>query len=254
MKKGIRGRIFLIFVTVAVSAVFFLPSTDYFKSLPGWWPKIFPSKGINKGLDLQGGMHLVLEVQENRAVEINLEQMVTGLQDAASEKKLEGVMVRKTGDQELTVEFPKKEERDPLNKIVADKFPSLRVRDGSKDTNLVLALRDEEIKAIKENAIVQSMEIIRNRIDSIGVAEPVIQRQGKNQILVQLPGLKNPAAAMEMIKTTAVLEFKLLDEESPLWREFPQELAPGQEVKAKFMQDFGPKVPAGDEILFERQT
>ena len=252
MKKGIRGRVVLILLTVLVSVIFFFPSTAYYKEHPrGWWKKLpLPDKGINLGLDLQGGMHVVMEVQQDKAVEINLDQLMTGLQDAAGGQKLEGVAVRKTAPLEVTLEYPKKEEKEPLIKMVGDKFPSLVVKESGKENLLLLAIREDEVKAIKENAVVQSMETIRNRIDKLGVTEPLIQRQGTNQILVQLPGLKNPLEAMNMIKTTAVLEFKLVEDENQLFREFPGALTPDQE--AKFMQDFGPKVPAGDEILFER--
>ncbi|MBI1819371.1 MAG: protein translocase subunit SecD [Nitrospirae bacterium] len=249
MKKGIKGRVVLIVLTVILSIVFFLPSTRYFSSLPAWWGKYLPSKGITLGLDLQGGIHLVLEVEEDRAVDNNLDRMMTGIKDAAGEKKLDLAGIKKTGPVELTLETAKKEGKDPLVKLIGEQFPSLTVKE-TRETGIVLALSTDEVKRIKENAVSQSMETIRNRIDQFGVAEPLIQRQGTNQILIQLPGVKNPRQALDLIKTTAVLEFKLLDDENPMARDLPASIKPEEE--AARMIEWGSKVPEGDEILFER--
>ncbi|MBI1821902.1 MAG: protein translocase subunit SecD [Nitrospirae bacterium] len=249
MKKGIKGRVVLIILTVLLSILFFLPSTRYFSSLPAWWGKYLPSKGITLGLDLQGGIHLVLEVEEDQAVENNLDQMITGIKDAANEKKLEISGIKKTAPLEISVDYPKKEEKEPLLKIVTEQFPSLLSKE-TRENSFLLTLSGDEVKRLKEDAVARSMETIRNRIDQFGVAEPLIQRQGTNQILIQLPGVKNPQQALDLIKTTAVLSFKLLDEESPVARELPNSIKPEDEVK--MMAEFGPKVPEGDEILFER--
>ncbi len=249
MKKGIKGRVVLIVLTVFISIVFFLPSTRYFSSLPAWWGKYLPNKAITLGLDLQGGIHLVLEVEEDRAVDNNLDRMMTGIKDAAGEKKLDLAGIKKTGAVELTLETAKKEDKDPLVKLIGEQFPSLTVKE-TRETGIVLALSTDEVKRIKENAVSQSMETIRNRIDQFGVAEPLIQKQGTNQILIQLPGVKNPRQALDLIKTTAVLEFKLLDDENPMARDLPVSIKPEEE--AAKMIEWGGKIPEGDEILFER--
>ncbi|MFI5303210.1 MAG: protein translocase subunit SecD [Nitrospiria bacterium] len=249
MKKGIKGRILLIAFTVLVSILFFLPSTRYFNYLPVWWGNFFPNKGINLGLDLQGGIHLVLEVEQDQAVSNNLDQMMNGIKDSANEKKLEVVSVKKVAPTDVLIEFSKKESKDPLTKLVNEQFPFLITKE-SKENSILLTLSSDEANRIKENAVSQSMETIRNRIDQFGVAEPLIQRQGTNQILIQLPGVKNPQQALELIKTTAVLEFKLVDDENPLSRDLPNSIKPDQEEK--FNSEFNSKIPDGDEILFER--
>ncbi|MDC4222819.1 MAG: hypothetical protein MPW15_00875 [Candidatus Manganitrophus sp.] len=86
---------------------------------------------------------------------------------------------------------------------------------------MVLTLRESEVNRILESATSQALETIRNRIDQFGVTEPLIQKQGANEILVQLPGVKEPQRAIALIGRTAQLEFKLVDDESPIARQFP---------------------------------
>lgn len=107
-----------------------------------------------------------------------------------------------------------------------------------------------EIIRILDNAREQALETIRNRIDQFGVAEPTIQKRGKDEIVVQLPGIKDPKRAIELIGKTAQLEFKLVDEESPLWNELPVSVRPAEEEE--FLKRFVPRLPEGDEILFQR--
>ena len=163
--------------------------------------------------------------------------------------QLEVTGVKKTGETDVLIEFQKKEAKEPLTKLINEQFPFFFIKE-AKDTSLLLAMSSDEVNRIKENAVSQSMETIRNRIDQFGVAEPLIQRQGVNQILIQLPGVKNPQQALDLIKTTAVLEFKLVDDENTLSRDLPNSLKPDQEQK--FITEFGPRIPEGDEILYER--
>ena len=113
-------------------------------------------------------------------------------------------------------------------------------------------MADKEKTAIKDNAANQALETIRNRIDQFGVSEPTIQRQGENEIVVQLPGVKDPRRAIDLIGKTALLEFKLLDEESPLAAQLPQSVAPSEEEG--LLKQFADKLPEGDEILFEKKV
>ena len=105
---------------------------------------------------------------------------------------------------------------------------------------------------IKDNAVDQALETIRNRIDQFGVSEPTIHRQGENEIVVQLPGVKDPRRAIDLVGKTAQLEFKIVDDESPVAAQLPQSVAPGDEEK--ILAQFADKIPAGDEILFEKKV
>ncbi|MFM8541322.1 MAG: protein translocase subunit SecD [Nitrospira sp.] len=249
--KKVGGRFTLLALLVVTSAVLFLPSYPaVFQSLPPWLKKLFPNKGISLGLDLQGGIHLVLEVEEDRAVEIAVDRSVTAIQDLLVDKKIPVESVKRTAAAQVTLGFQKDDLKDQIKKAMDD-FPAFGENVGAGAANtLVYELSESEIKRIKDSAINQALETIRNRIDQFGVAEPLIQRQGLRQIVVQLPGIKEPKRAKDLIKETALLEFKMLDEASPLASELPQRVPKGQEEE--ILKQFRAKLPEGDEILFEK--
>jgi preprotein translocase subunit SecD len=115
-----------------------------------------------------------------------------------------------------------------------------------------LRLNDKERSFIKDNAANQALETIRNRIDQFGVAEPTIHRQGQNEIVVQLPGVKDPQRAMELIGKTALLEFKIVNDDSPVASQLPSSITLGDEEK--ILSQFADKVPADSQILFEKKV
>lgn len=248
MKKGIKVKAFLIAVTIIVSVVFFLPSTPAYKHMPDWWKKYLPNKGINLGLDLRGGIHLVLEVEEEKAIENLVERTVVGMKEFLDEKNAQADSVKRSGITDISIVYSKAGTKDVISKLI-DNFPNFTVKE-TKEGSTILALRDSEVKRIKESASSQALETIRNRIDQYGVAEPLIQKQAENQIVVQLPGIKEPERAKELIGKTAILEFKLLDEEGPLATQLPLGIPLGDEEKV--LNEYKDKIPEGDEILFER--
>src|SRR6266511_1938991 len=101
--KPVAGRLFLLGIAVFVSLVFFLPSTPLFSAMPEWWKQHLPNKGITLGLDLQGGIHLVLEVEAERAIEIKLDRDVTSMAELFAEKKLQVETVKRTGPTVISV-------------------------------------------------------------------------------------------------------------------------------------------------------
>src|SRR5205807_3665766 len=236
-------------IAVLVSLVFFLPSTPLFSAMPEWWKQYLPNKGITLGLDLQGGIHLVLEVEADRAVEIKLDRDMAAMTELFAEKKLPVESVKRTGPTELTVALATPESKEAVLNLTDDQFPTLSGR-SSGDRTLVFSPRPDEAERIKKAAVSQALETIRNRIDEFGVAEPLIQQQGLRQIVVQLPGVKDPGRAKALIKNTALLEFKMLDEDNPLAKELPNRVPAGKEEE--ILKSFGSKVPPEDEILFER--
>src|SRR2546426_287104 len=165
--KPVAGRLFLLSIAVLVSLVFFLPSTPLFSTMPEWWKQYLPNKGITLGLDLQGGIHLVLEVEADRAVEIKLDRDMAAMTELFAEKKLPVESVKRTGPTEITV-----------------------------------ALSTPEAKAL--------------------------------------------------IKNTALLEFKMLDEDHKVARLLPSHIPAGKEDDV--LREFGPQIPPEDEILFERHV
>ncbi len=249
--KPVAGRLILLSVTVVVSLVLFLPSTPLFSSMPEWWKQNLPSKGMTLGLDLQGGIHLVLEVEAERAIEIKLDRDVSNMAELFAEKKLKVESVKRTGPTEITVNLAEPGAKEAVLTLIDDQFPTLSERSPS-ERMLLLTLKTDEAERIKKAAVGQALETVRNRIDQFGVAEPLIQQQGLRQIVVQLPGVKDPGRAKALIKNTALLEFKMLDEDHKVARELPSRVPAGKEED--ILREFGPQIPPDDEILFERSV
>lgn len=244
MKKKVLWKVNLIGVTLVLAVIFFLPNTPAFQYMPEWWQRNMPSKGIVLGLDLQGGLHLVFEVEGDKAVEITTDRYAATLRNLFEKKKLTAD-VNKSG-LNIIVSPSNIETR----KVVEDNYPTLiPVETGNR---LVYKISDKEARRIKDSAVDQALETIRNRIDQFGVAEPTIVRQGENEIVVQLPGVKDPKRAIELIGKTAQLEFRLVDDESPVAAELPQSILPGEEET--LLKQFAGKIPEDNEILFEKKV
>jgi preprotein translocase subunit SecD len=244
MKKKILWRLILIGVTVLLAAVFFLPNTPVFHYMPEWWKKNMPSKGIVLGLDLQGGLHLVFEVEGDKAVELTTERYAAGVREMLAKKKL-------TADVSVSgLDIAISPSNAEIRKVVEENYPVVvPVETGSR---LVYRITDKEARRIKDNAADQALETIRNRIDQFGVSEPTIHRQGENEVVVQLPGVKDPKRAIDLIGKTAQLEFKLVDDDSPVAAELPQSIAPGEEEN--LLKQFAGRIPEEEEILFEKKV
>ncbi len=203
-----------------------------------------PNKGIILGLDLQGGLHLVFEVEGDKAVEITTDRYTSTLRDLFAKKKLSADVNR--NGLNITVSPSSAE----IRKVVEDNYPTLLpIETGNR---LIYKLTEKEARRIKDSAADQALETIRNRIDQFGVAEPTIHRQGENEIVVQLPGVKDPKRAIDLIGKTAQLEFKLVDDEAKVAAEIPQSIAPGEEEN--ILKQFADKIPEGDEVLFEKKV
>lgn len=249
--KKVSGRLGLLALVIATSVICSLPSYQpLYQTLPGWMKTVLPDKGIALGLDLQGGIHLVMEVDEDRAVEITVDRTVTSLQDLLAEKNIAVESVKRTASQQITIRFGDEGLKASIQKLI-DEYPSFAENESAgTSTSLVWELREAESKRIKDFAINQALETIRNRIDQFGVTEPIVQRQGLKQIVVQLPGIKEPKRAKDLIKETALLEFKMLDEDAQLRLELPARIP--KDMEEEIIRQFQDKIPEGDEILFER--
>jgi len=249
--KKIRGRLLLLLVVVAVSVICVLPSIpDWYQVLPTWAKSFLPNKGISLGLDLQGGIHLVMEVDEDRAVEIAVDRSVVALQDMLVDKKIPVESVKRTSPTRIIIQFQNPDLKSQIQKLL-DEFPTFaEVESAASANTLAWELRETETKRIKDSAINQALETIRNRIDQFGVAEPLVQRQGLKQIVVQLPGIRDPKRAKDLIKETALLEFKMLDEENQMKLDLPARIPKDRE--AEVVKQAESKLPEGSQILFER--
>ncbi len=227
MLKALKWK-FLLYGAITVFCILLLVPTVT-SQLPQWWSKILPSEKIHLGLDLQGGMYLLLGVQGDKAVESYMEQIKNNLRDDLKERgipvgKLE---TEKTG--RIILEFSGAKEK--VDNLLSQRFAVLRELSSSGGEGGIwkyqLVLDSKEIGEIEKRAIEQALEIIRNRIDQFGVSEPEITLQGTDQILVQLPGIKDPQRAINLIGQTALLEFKLLDEEGNIEEALKGSIPPG---------------------------
>jgi len=217
MKRSLKWKIVFLLVLVAFSGITLLPS--FYKGAPEWWKKYLAPEGLRLGLDLQGGMHLVLRVDLDKAIENTLDLAAADLKNALAEKGITAVRT-KTGDpRRILFTLPNTGALATVREVGEGEFPNLDIQVQAEEGSfprILLSLKAEEIDFINKNAVAQSLEIIRNRIDEFGVAEPVIIRQGKDEIVVQLPGVKDPERAMSLIGQTAQLEFKMVADEAGL--------------------------------------
>ncbi len=200
----------LILGVITAAIVFLLPTfTD-----------TWPHKKINLGLDLQGGMHLVLEVQNIKAVEAELERTADELK---KELRRAGIahlgITRQESSSTILARLPDQEAKKEFEKIVSREFSNLKVETlaaKSDGIGFQLKLPDDEAEMIRKMATEQALETIRNRIDEFGVSEPDIRIQGENRILLQLPGINDPDRAKDLIGKTAQLTFQLVDEDASI--------------------------------------
>ena len=171
---------------------------------------------INLGLDLQGGIHLMLGVEVDKYVGGQTERAAEDLKNGLERKGVAVKRVAREGLSTVAVELASATNwNDALT--VAAEFGSFEVtqRD-EKAGRFTLAMQQRQIAQLRDDAVRQAVETIRNRVDQFGVAEPTITRQGEDRILIQLPGVQDPDRAKALIGRTALLEFRLLDEQTPV--------------------------------------
>lgn len=244
MQKKTGWKFAIIFLLLILSVVFLLPNTPVYKHMPSSYKESMPDRGLTLGLDLQGGIHLVFEVKGERAVEITYERLAANIKKKLENKEIDTEV--KSEKKSITIS----KNSDDIKKLLADEYSILELKNSGE--KLTYSISDKEERNIKETATDQALETIRNRIDQFGVSEPVIQRQGDSEIVIQLPGVKNPKRAIELIGKTAQLEFKILDEESSVAAELPNIIKSGEEQE--LMEKFSAKIPEDAQILFQRDT
>ncbi|MBW1852870.1 MAG: protein translocase subunit SecD, partial [Deltaproteobacteria bacterium] len=205
-----------------------------------WWANILPTEKIRLGLDLQGGMHLVLEVQSMKAVESHLERVAEELKHDLRKSKMRYLELKRQGTQNIRITLIRSEDKDIFKGMAEANYPDFEVKllsDNDGQASFLLVLRSEAMHRIKKMAVDQALETIRNRIDQFGVSEPDIRPQGNDKILIQLPGIKDPKRAIALIGKTALLEFKLVDDERSIEEALKGNIPPGDEVLYQYSID-----------------
>ncbi len=215
MLKSIRWRYTALALLTALALVYLLPSV--FEKLPEPVRKVVGEKGLNLGLDLSGGIHLVLEVDLPKAVDNALVELRPDTVKALEQAGLKPIKVEGPEAGRLTFVFPAgadtRKATDTIGRISPD-VRTVTTTTAGGETRVVIGLKEDVVRSVERNSIAQALEVIRNRVDLFGVAEPLIVRQGTNQIVVQLPGVKDPQRAIDLIGRTAQLEFKKVSEAS----------------------------------------
>jgi preprotein translocase subunit SecD len=200
------------------------------------WYLYPPKRTLNLGLDLQGGIHLVLGVEADKHVASQTDRAAEDLKTTLERKGIAVKRIAREGNATVIVELASPQSwNDALT--AASELQNLERRDEDPAAGrFKLVMNERAIDRLRDDAVRQGLETIRNRVDQFGVAEPTITRQGRDRILIQLPGIHDVARAKGLIGKTALLEFKLLDE-----RVSVEEALKGN-------------LPDTDEILYQRRT
>jgi preprotein translocase subunit SecD len=221
--KVVKTRVILIIALIAISIFSIIPSI--YKNTPGWWKKTIGNSEMHLGLDLQGGLYLVEKVETNKAVKEKLYKDYTDIRSYVIKNgfKKENIAFN---DSYIQIKGRLIKNTPLLKKFIANHHISLKLIAGK------ILFKKSALALYKKESVSGALEVMRNRIDQFGLVSPTIARQGKNTIVVELPGVKNVKQAVKLIGKTARLTFQLVDDKHSL-------------VKA-----LSGVVPKGDEILY----
>jgi len=178
--------------------------------LPGWLSAL-GGRPMNLGLDLRGGIHVLIDVDMEAALQKSMELQVASMRTFLREEKLRYLTVKAEGTSVL-VRFREADVRDQASKAAAEEFRGLNFREIDEDGDFffVAEVGESEQADIRKQALAQNITILRNRVNALGVAEPIIQQQGQRRIVVELPGVQDPGKVKDLLSATATLEYRLV--------------------------------------------
>ena len=206
MKNYPLWKTFIVFLIIIFSFVFAIPSIIYKEDTGNW----FLENKINLGLDLQGGSYLLLEVESEILFKEELENFSDTIRLLSRENKVKINDINANNDN-LFIRFESSEKLEIIRKKFLENYRDVNVL--INNNSIKIQVTNVFKKAVQEAAIKQSLEIVRKRIDESGTKEPLIQRSGKNRILLQLPGVKDPERIKDLLGKTAKLTFHMVDED-----------------------------------------
>ena len=206
------------------------------------------------GLDLRGGVHFLMEVDMQAALKSAVERYVSDLRAALREDKVRYLTIT-ARDGRVEVKFRDAETRTKANDVIHRQYRDLVLTEEERDGSFYLyaAQSEQEQRETKKFALKQNITTLRNRVNELGVAEPVIQQQGDNRIVVQLPGVQDTARAKEILGATATLEYHMVDEKHGLDDALAGRVPPGSRIYNE--RDGGPillykrVIITGDQII-----
>jgi preprotein translocase subunit SecD len=246
--KNFSWKLVLVFVVIVAAIIYILPSLK---------PALWPHNQINLGLDLQGGMHLVLEVDTEKALESTVERISQEIREQLKKERIRNITIDRVGGIKISAQIKNEESIEKFQALLDDQFKDLRELSNNKVDGvqtIMLDIPDSDRDQIEKLAVDQALETIRNRIDQFGVSEPDIRRQGENRILIQLPGIKDTQRAKDLIGKTALLEFKLVDDTQSLDNALKGNLPPGREILYKIDEDPQTQRTSKTPFLLKKRT
>ena len=203
---------------------------------PAWLSALHASP-MYLGLDLRGGVHFMLQVDMQAALTQRLESLTGDLRSTMREKDIRHGGISRNG-QNIEIRVRDAQQQEAAKRLITDQFADLQTREVSNGTelSLVVSIKPEAARKVQEQALKQNITTLHNRINELGVAEPVIQQQGLDRIVVQLPGVQDTAKAKDILGRTATLEVRMVDEST----------------EARAAEQAGGLVPFGTERYMER--
>ena len=182
------------------------------------WLRSLGAEPMFLGLDLRGGVHFLMEVDMEAAVQASEERYVSDIRTLLRENKVRYKTITRNDEGGLLIRYRDEVQKIDGERLIRDNFRDLDVVDTASKTEIEspqtrLILNPDVVKETEKNALEQNITILRKRVNELGVAEPVIQQQGLKRIVVQLPGVQDTARAKEILGATATLEFRLVDDD-----------------------------------------
>ena len=262
--ESLKARFTILSVSFLLGLIYLAPNLISLKEY-SWWPS---KNKLVYGLDIQGGLHLVLSADVDEIVQEKLNRQGIDIKEELAKKDISAtVSTSETKPFFLFLKLEKETDREPAEEWIkkSNFSANLQILE-SKQSTIKLAYYETRVTNLKEDAIKQSIEVIRNRIDEFGVSEPLISAQGEDRILVQLPGIEDSKRAKELIQKTARLELAIVNQEFP-----PEKLQPliqstekagsysmeddtitYREYVRRINADLKSKLPENSRIVFEK--
>ena len=176
------------------------------------WLTVLGAEPMKLGLDLRGGVHFLMEVDMTTALSKLTEQSIENLRFEFNNSKLKYKALNKDGNQQIVMQFDNTEDRNKaITKI--NGIPDFKLI-SQTENSITLSVSEQRLQQAKNDAVQQNTTILRNRVNQLGVAEPIVQRQGADRIVVELPGIQDTALAKSILGATATLEFRQVNEEN----------------------------------------
>jgi preprotein translocase subunit SecD len=200
----------IVIIVLIFSVVYSLPT--FFSETPNWLTSL-NAKKMNLGLDLKGGVHFLMEVDLDEVVSSKSKKFSSDIRSQLRKEKVRYVNF----DHQLTdinIEFLNNDNYEKAEKLIKNNYQDTFEITKISDLRMNITISDKMLNELRLGAIKQNTTTLRNRVNELGVAEPIVQQSGKTRIVVELPGIKDTTRAKAIIGATATLEFKMVDEDS----------------------------------------